>query len=701
MTPPPQGADDRSEEEKLADELLAELEEEFDDLDVDEGDDTASDDADPEDGAADPDDAKDAPGKELSLEEKKRRNEERAQKAVEVSQEAIEKAKAEAKKATEGDADKTLAALSARSETAYTRHPIVSVLGHVDHGKTSILDRIRGSSVFDREAGAITQHIGASEIPLDTIRERAGPLLQGKQFGVPGLLCIDTPGHHAFSSLRGRGGQLADIAVLVVDLTEGFKPQTLESLNILKRAKTPFVVAANKVDRIEGWKTADAPFILNVKNQSEDALQRFDERFYTLIGALFEQDLPAERYDRIEDFRKQIAIVPTCATSGEGIPDLLAMLVGLAQKFLEDRLETDEDLPGEGTVLEVKEDKGLGQTLDVVLYAGSIRHGDRILLGTQNEPIETTIRALLKPAPNDEMRDARQAWNDVEEVTAAAGIKLVAPNVDEVVSGAPLRVLRDDNEEDAWEAVRKASRINVPLDDAGVFVKADTIGSLEALVGELKELGIPIRNAVVGDISRRDVAKAAAMTDPLYRVILGFNVKAGRDVEREAADHELPLFTDKVIYSLVEDYQDWMANKKAELDASQRQERVHPCKVLFLEGCSFRQRDPAVFGVRVLAGELQTGRGLIRDDGRDIGRIRSIQKEGETIKTAKMGDEVAVSVPGPTIGRQIKEGDILYMDIPGGDARWLYHEGKITDEEKDVLSEMMSVKRKVDRFWGM
>ncbi len=683
--------DDRTDEEKLADELAAELEAEF----ADHFDDEAG-----GDGAGDAE-VESAPA-ELTLEEKKRRSEARAGDVIVPSQEAIAQAKAEVAKAQPADADKALSKLEAKSETAYQRHPIVSVLGHVDHGKTSILDHIRGSKVFDREAGAITQHIGASEVPMATIMERAGPLLKGKKFGVPGILCIDTPGHHAFSSLRGRGGQLADIAVLVVDISEGFKPQTMESLNILKRAKTPFIVALNKVDRIEGWKTGtDVPFILNVKKQSPEVLARFDEKFYSVLGTLFEQGLPADRYDRVANFTKQICIVPTCATSGEGIPDLLAMLVGLSQKFLEQRLESDSDMSGEGTILEVKEDKGLGQTLDVVLYAGSIRKDDRILLGTQAEPIERTIRALLKPSPNDDMRDARKAFVDADEIVAAAGIKLVCTDVQDVVSGAPLRVIRDGNDEEAWEAVEKASRINIPLKDHGVFVKADTIGSLEAMAGELTAIGIPIRAASVGDISRRDVMGAAAMTDPLYRALLGFNVKLLSGVEAEAAEKELPVFVDKVIYSLVEDYQEWLASKKAELDASQRKTRVHPCKFLFLDGCSFRQRDPAVFGVRILAGELHTGRSIIKDDGKEIGKIRSIQKDGDTIKIAKMGDEVAISVPGPTLGRQIKEGDMLYMDIPGGDAKWLYNEGKIKPEERDVLEELMKVRRQVDRFWGM
>src|ERR1041385_4388276 len=271
----PPMADDRTAEEKLADELAAELEAEF--ADQVEGE------AESAEGEAHP--AKTEPAKPEPRKEPEA-------KPIEASPEAIAKAKEQAKKATEGNAEAALGALEAKSATAYTRHPIVSVLGHVDHGKTSILDKIRGTKVFDREAGAITQHIGASEVPLATIYERCGPLLKGKKFTVPGLLFIDTPGHHAFSSLRRRGGQLADIAVLVVDMTEGLMPQTVEAIQILRSTKTPFIIAANKVDRCQGWITAkDAPFILNVRKQSEQAQASFDDKFYRLIAALHQVGL--------------------------------------------------------------------------------------------------------------------------------------------------------------------------------------------------------------------------------------------------------------------------------------------------------------------------------------------------------------------------------------------------------------------------
>ncbi|HUR25683.1 MAG TPA: translation initiation factor IF-2 [Candidatus Thermoplasmatota archaeon] len=679
-------ADDRTAEEKLADELAAELEAEFaDDL---------------QDGPTPPQGSPPASTQPPAPTPPEPRREPEP-KPLEVSPEALAKAKEQAKKATEGNADAALGSLEAKSATAYTRHPIVSVLGHVDHGKTSILDKIRGTKVFDREAGAITQHIGASEVPLATIYERCGVILKGKKFTVPGLLCIDTPGHHAFSSLRKRGGQLADIAILVVDLTEGLMPQTVEAIQILRSTKTPFIIAANKVDRCQGWETADRPFILNVRDQGPTAQSSFDEHFYKLIAALYQQGLNAERYDRISDFTKNIAIVPTCARSGEGLPDLLAMLVGLAQKFLEGRLETDEELPGEGTVLEVKQDQGLGMVLDVILYAGSIRKDDTILLGTRNAPLETRIKAMLKPAPLDEMRDSRKPFRPVNQVTAASGLKLIVPDAEGVVAGAPLRVLGEDNYDAAYEAVEAASKPQVDLSETGISVKSDTIGGLEALANLLKERQVPIRRAEVGDISRRDVIEAASMTDPLNRILLGFNVKLLPDVAAEAEARELPVFTEPVIYALLDKLDAWTAETKKRLEARNREEHIHPCKVLFLPDHSFRMRDPAVFGVRVLAGRLIAGRKLMREDGKPVGNVKSIQKDKRSVEEAKLGDEVAISIPGPTIGRQIAEGDILHMDIPESDAKWLLAKGDISPEEKDVLMELIRVRRKEDRYWGL
>ncbi len=581
------------------------------------------------------------------------------------------------------------------------RQPIVSVLGHVDHGKTTLLDRVRGTRVAAREAGAITQHIGATEVPLDVIMAVCGDLVKGRTFKVPGLLFIDTPGHHAFTTLRARGGALADLAILVVDMNEGLRPQTVESLRILKQYKTPFVVAANKIDLIPGWrKNPDAAFMTSYDAQRENVRTELDERLYSLVGDLFEHSFSADRYDKIEDFRRLVAIVPCSAKHGEGIPDLLLILIGLAQRFLEEELRTEEG-PGAGTILEVKEERGLGVTLDAILYAGVLRKGDAVFLGTPTgEPRMTKVRALLKPRPLDEIRDPENRFNQVEEVRAAAGIKIAAPSLEDVAAGAPLRVVGDDPDE-AKKQVLEETRLEVELSEDGLLIKADALGSLEGLAYQMKEEGLGVRQASLGPITPRDVVEAATIQDPLKKVVFAFNVGLLPEAEEELKKHpDVNIVKADVVYRLIEDYEEWRGRKAHELEEASRKEIVYPGKILLLPEYVFRVSKPAIVGVRVLTGRTQVGQSLLRDDGRIVGRVRSVRSGEQSLREARTGEEVAIAIEGPTVGRQIKPGDVLYVDIPEGHVKPL-EQTAMNPDEAEVLEELKEIKRKEDPFWGM
>ena len=576
------------------------------------------------------------------------------------------------------------------------RQPIVSVLGHVDHGKTTLLDKIRGTSVARREAGAITQHIGATEVPIDAIYRICGKLIN-KKFKVPGLLFIDTPGHEAFTTLRARGGALADLAVLVIDINEGIMPQTVESINILKRYKTPFVIAANKIDLIYGWKNCkDEPFIFAIQKQKEEVQQAVDEKIYKIVEKLYELGFSADRYDRIADFTQNLAIIPMSAKLGIGIADLLLVLVGLAQRFLEENLKTEEG-PGEGTVLEVKEERGLGKTIDVILYSGTMRKGDTIVVGSHDEPIITKIKAILKPKPLDEMRDPRDRFLSVDEVHAAAGIKIAAPNLENALAGSPV-IVANDNLEEVVNRVRKETGIHIETQEVGVIIKADALGSLEALAYELKQEGLPIKMADIGDISKRDIVNAQTIGNPLYRVILGFNVRILPDAEKEAS--KIKIFTNNVVYKIIEDYKEWMEEKKRELEAEKRMEITFPGKFKILPEYIFRLSKPAIVGVRVLGGRIRVGQRILREDGRVVGRIKSIRSGENNVLEAIMGEEVAIAIDGVTVGRQVKAGETYYVDIPEEHARKLF-KMNLSYEDKEVLDEIARIKRKEKPFWGL
>ncbi len=584
------------------------------------------------------------------------------------------------------------------------RQPIVVVLGHVDHGKTTLLDKIRGTTVAAREPGLITQHVGASVVPASVIEKLAEPLKKIIPFKlvIPGLLFIDTPGHELFSNLRRRGGSVADFAILVIDINEGFQPQTVEAIEILRRRRVPFIVAANKIDKIYGWRSSpNAPFLLSLKNQSKRVIDILEKLLWdNIISKLYEHGFQADRFDRVKDFTTTIAVIPISAKTGEGIPELLAVLAGLTQRYLQKRLVYAEG-PAKGVVLELREQPGLGTAADVVIYDGVLRRDDTIVTGGLEGAIVTKIRALLMPKPLQEIRVAKRELVLVDEVHAAAGVRIVAPDLDKAVAGAPLYVARDNEEAKilAEKVSREIEELRVKTDTEGLVVKADTLGSLEAIIEALRARGIPIRYGDVGPIARRDVIEASVSREinKFYGVILAFNVKILPEAEEEAKKQEIKIFRHNVIYRLIEDFEKWYREQR-ELEKRKAIEAlVRPGKIRILPGYIFRRSNPAIVGVEVLGGVIKPGYPVMRGDGKKIGTIHQIQDRGQTVHEARVGMAVAISIRGHVmVGRHIDEGDILYTDIPEKHVlEWLTkYKSELSDDEVLVLKEIIKIKRK-------
>jgi len=560
---------------------------------------------------------------------------------------------------------------------------------NVDHGKTSLLDAIRGSTVNLMEPGQITQHIGASFIPIDIIKNFCGPLLEKFKIKIeiPGLLFIDTPGHEAFVTLRKRGGSVADLAILVIDINEGFQPQTDESLDFLKQFRTPFLVAATKIDLIPGWYPhKNACFIDSFNKQSESVQDDLEKKVYNIVSQLSMRDFEADRFDRVTDFKKQITIVPTSGKTGEGIPELLMMLAGLSQHFLKDRLELSDK--ARGTVLEVKEVTGLGTTIDAIIYDGTVKCGDYLVIGGK-EPIATKIKALLRPPALKELRIEKK-FESVKEVNAAAGIKISAPNLENVIAGSPIICVSDKSQvNEAKKMIQKeVEGVEFSKEGEGIIARADTLGSLEALIKILQKNEIPIKKAEVGLVTKQDIIELHPLKDELNKIVLAFNVGVLPDAETIARDLKIEIFKNNIIYRLIEDYQKWCSEKKEREELEKLEKIVRPCRFRILPGFVFRKRKPAIFGVEILAGVLRPDAPIKNEDGKDIGKIKNIEKEGKIIPSAKTGDKVAVSMNEPTIGRQINEGDILMSVITRNNIESLKEIwNKLQDDEKQLLKE--------------
>ena len=569
---------------------------------------------------------------------------------------------------------------------AQTRALICLLTGHVDHGKSQIIETISKRKIIEKEAGRITQKISAVKVDIKDISSIAGELLKNSQLKVkiPGFLFIDSPGHAAFTNLRKRGGSLADIAILVVDANEGVLAQTKEAVEILKQCKTPFIVALNKVDLITGWRSNKNSLIKNINSQAENTRNRLDSKLYEVVGKLYEIGFNAERFDRVSDYTKQIAIVPISAKTGEGLQELLFVLIGLAQKYLEKNLEVELGKGGKGVVLEVREDKGLGTVLDIVLYDGRIKVNDDFVIGGIDEPIVSKVRNMF------------ELKKPVNKAEAAANITLIAPNLENVYSGMPLFIAEkiSDIERLKKEAQEQVEEVLIETDKDGIIVKADSLGSLEALVGLLKESDIPIKKANVGEINKKDVAEAQSQKDELNKVIVGFNIKNLKE--------EVSVITSNVIYEIIEKLVKWREGKRREEEETNLKNLIRPCKIHIMPNFVFRQSNPAVVGIEVLKGTLKANMSLMNGTGKRVTEVKSIQEDGKNVGLAEKGKQVAISLPGVIIGRQVVEGQVLISDLTEEEFRKLKGmKSFLNSDEIELLKEIAESKRKQNPLWGV
>ncbi len=584
------------------------------------------------------------------------------------------------------------------------RQPIVVVLGHIDSGKTSLLDKIRGTAVQSREAGGITQHIGASFFPIETLEDLCGNLLEkvGGKIDIPGILVIDTPGHAVFTNLRNRGGSASDISILVIDAMKGIEVQTRESLDILKKRKVPFLIALNKLDTVPGWRPSSS-LTSSLKQLDESTRNNLDGRIYDVVGELSRYGIQSEAFYRLQDPQKQVAIVPVSAKTGEGIPELISLLIGLTQSYLKQKLTASGDT--RGIVLEVTEEPGLGDTANIILTDGILNKNDEIAVAKKDGAVLTKIKAIFMPKPLDEMRDPRDKFSPVNQVVAATGAKISTSDLEGVLGGSPIIGITDNNLDAVKNEIESEIKsIFVETDNVGIIVKADTLGSLEAVVDTLKESNIAISTADTGMVSRKDVIKAQVITetDKYLGSILAFGVKVLDDAKEEANKNGIRIFSQPVLYDLVDEYQDWVTSDKENMQRTELDSIILPCKFQLIKGMVFRRNGPAVCGVEILGGSLKQKSIVINSEGKEVGVVKQIQDKGENIQNATKGSEVAISMNEPVIGRTIREGEILYSLPDNIGVRLLKerYSDSLSEVDLAILNEIIELRRKIVPLYG-
>ncbi len=578
------------------------------------------------------------------------------------------------------------------------RQPIVTVVGHVDHGKTSILDCFRESSVQEKEAGGITQKISFTLYPLEQIK-KACPLIEKNNINleIPGFLFIDTPGHAAFTNLRKRGGSLADLAILVIDINEGIKPQTEEVIQILKSNKVPFIIALNKVDNISGWRIPDNETNMKkiIESQAMNVKQEFDEKYLTIIGSLNSHGFNADLYYKIDDFTKKIAMVPTSAKMKIGIEELLFVLCGLSQRYLKEKLKIGEG--AKGVVLEIKKEKGINYC-EAILYDGELSLKDTIAISKfDGEPVITKIRIL------EEIEPLSFKFKTKEKVRAATGIRMQLITKEEIPPGMPFEIY-NGNLEEITEKFKREMKKDIKLDKEGIIAKADSLGSLEALLLLLKQNNISVVSAGIGNIKKQDIisAKASLETNELNAIVVGFNVKLEEDAKEIAKNEKIKVITHDVIYKLIEDLVEFRKEKAREIERRRLEGMPDIFKIKILHKYVFRNSNPAIFGVAVEAGKLKPNSYLIDGEGEKIGKIKNIQSENSSIDEAVEGMEVAMSVKGVNFERQLKNKNYLYSDMTKDQyKKAIENKDLLSQKEIKILEEIYNIKKNSDNSWDL
>ena len=591
----------------------------------------------------------------------------------------------------------------------YLRQPIICVLGHVDHGKTSLLDYIRNSKIIDKEAGGITQHIGATEVSKDYLKNIVKKFIPKDKLKIPGLLFIDTPGHKAFTTLRKRGGAICDIGILIVDMNEGFKPQTIEAIEILKSQKTPFIIAANKIDRVMNFNNfKDMGIIENIETQTKEVKYKIDELIYKIVGKVSEYGINSERFDRITDFTNTIGIVPISAKFGIGIVELISTLVGLTQKYMENKLLVKTEI-GSGVIIEEKEYTGLGKTFDLILYDGLIKKNDKILsINDKGEVISSYVKSILKPNELKEIRDLSTKFKCLDEVHSACGIKICAPNLVNVKAGMPVLTLRKNTPDEILESYYEKIQKNdishsIELDEIGILIKADTLGGLEALYLILKEHKLNIRKAQVGVITKNDLIDSSIdkENDIKNLVILNFSQKVSDEISFLAKEHNVKIISNDIIYKIVEDFIEFRKNCENLEKEKFTQEIEHPFKFKILENCIFRKKNPAIIGIECIYGIVKPGKTIINENGEVLGTIKTLEDKGKKLEKISKGEDCAISIPNLSIGKLVDENSFVFSQIRENNFETLKeNKDKLSDEEKKCMNEILKIKRKINGNWG-
>lgn len=584
------------------------------------------------------------------------------------------------------------------------RKPIVVVMGHVDHGKTSLLDSLRQSNITKGEKGGITQQIGATDFPFKRIHQITGKLkspfkIDPENVKLPGFLMIDTPGHEAFHNLRERGSSLCDFAILVVDIEDGLMPQTKDSIKLLKDRNIPFIIAATKIDKIYGWEKYNFnSFKASYRKQSDDAKGAFYNYIEGLKEAFLEFEINADLHYSFKNVRKNnlnlvekeesklkscYPIVPVCSLSGEGTADIFGVLYYIMEKWMKRKVKYDST-DTKAIIMELDQVKGYGWTADVILVNGTIQKGDKFLIYNQDEETEITVKNILTPPPLTQLGN-KNSWTSHDKVEAAMGVKIIANNIEKTFAGNNIFKITDKSDlkkyHEIIEKEKESFNSNFDFNSKGIWIQSPNRATIEALMIELKKSNIPIKGYTIGKLSEKSLNNLSAIYQETENPFLLYFGDPDKKLCRFAQDKKIKMICSEVIYHLIEEYKklfkDLLNLKKDDLKDTS--EVFLPCKMNVLKKFIINKGGNGkeiILGMQIVGGKVTKNtklcavkvdkKGKLISEVVKLGKVLSIQKNKKELDDAKMGDSVAIKMDNSEnhlFGRQFDDSYIIISEL--------------------------------------
>lgn len=530
------------------------------------------------------------------------------------------------------------------------KEPICCILGNVDAGKTSLIDKMKSTKVQKSEAGGITQKINTVILPFNA-----------NKFNVPGVILIDTPGHESFYSLRELGATLCNVVILLVDIMEGVKEQTIKSIDLVKSKRIPYVVALNKVDRVVNWESdSSVSIVKNLKKQANNTVLHFEELVRNIITQFAENGLNVELFNRNTDSRKYGSLFPLSAKTGEGIHDLMGGLIKLIATHRKADIIIKPTFKGILTDINIQ--KGIGKCLNVLVYDGYLNKQDTLVVGGMNGAYFKTITKMAVSTQPSKF----QLVNDVKASTLTY-ITTKGDYETDYIIGSPVYTIpstltgksKTDVEKVARKAIevylkKKDDEINKNKSRHGVLVYASTFGALMAITNHLDDIGVPYIDAKVKDVKSLDLQKVISMNNSedskIYNIIIAFDVHVdlkAHDMLKNNLD--VSLIEDNIIYRVFEKLEETIETNKGNVSLKYKRMMSTPCILEILKGKEFiiARRDPIILGVKVMSGELvkNTILQVIRKKKIIIlGRVTGIQSNNKDVEKGEVNQEVAVRI---------------------------------------------------------